>query len=617
MAGGPTLIRISADGRGRAQPRARSREDEWASEREVHRATEVKRQFLQRHLELLVQRVDAQEEYLQSVTAASWRGMRNETRQEITIQRLCHVLETRRRRAVVWRAFSRIKNQVIAGYRSCSDAREERGVGFCHRREPDTKSVFLWWSDVVQEAMVARRKLMKACQHLLGTLPAAFQQWKLHLAAQHKRFTRNRVAGRLILRWTAFKKKVAFLRWWENSGGRKIAKHTASKLLSYSRNVCGVRALRSWKHHTTQIALQRRHVDIARRRLDSRRAVDTWGLWSRLRDSHKRFEALESCVSRKIRKGQLLRVLGSWKLKTLQKARRARLRRRALARFSFANQTAAIRHWADAVTNIRAQKRRLQKRRVGLARQWALCSFQSWRDNVWQKVLQRRSTKQLLGVLGLGDAGLTWALWHWRWQCRLTRRSKVLLGLCLSQRERTLLSCVLRRWKAAVSAVALLQHSAGVNRNQAADAASWWLACHLARQDAFRHWLGVVTRRSRRTEAVLRFMRRRLLALISRMYRQWLSSGSQSSSLGDESITSSEGDYAEGSGQVLDSGSQRDDRHGLTRVWERSQRAAAPDSLQNGRDEGLAKWEEYKRQACAGADMLPRDGRPSHTLMFL
>ncbi|MGB1595776.1 MAG: hypothetical protein ACPIOQ_23650, partial [Promethearchaeia archaeon] len=102
--GPATLIRISADGGGRAQPRARAREDEWASERELHRATEVKRQFLQRHLELLVQRVEAQEEYLQSVTAASRRGMRNETRQEITIERLCHVLETRRRRAVVWRA---------------------------------------------------------------------------------------------------------------------------------------------------------------------------------------------------------------------------------------------------------------------------------------------------------------------------------------------------------------------------------------------------------------------------------------------------------------------------------------------------------------------------------
>ena len=82
-------------------------------------------------------------------------------------------------------------------------------------------------------------------------------------------------------------------------------------------------------------------------------------------------------------------------------------------------------------------------------------------------------------------------------------------------------------------------------------------------------------------------------------------------------MTSSEGDYAEGSGQDPDCCSQRDDGHGLMRVWERSQRAAAPDSLQNGRDEGLAKWEEYKRQACAGADMLPRDGRPSHTLMFL
>ena len=110
-------------------------------------------------------------------------------------------------------------------------------------------------------------------------------------------------------------------------------------------------------------------------------------------------------------------------------------------------------------------------------------------------------------------------------------------------------------------------------------------------------------------------MRRRLLALISRMYRRWLSSGSQISSLGDGSMTSSEGDYAEGSGQDPDCCSQRDDGHGLMRVWERSQRAAAPESLQNGRDEGLAKWEEYKRQACAGVDMLPRAGLPSHPLI--
>jgi hypothetical protein len=105
---------------------------------------------------------------------------------------------------------------------------------------------------------------------------------------------------------------------------------------------------------------------------------------------------------------------------------------------------------------------------------------------------------------------------RWRRQWRRQRLILQFLDLFWMRQSYNLMGRVLQQWQHSIVMKQIYLES----REEAAEAAAWWLSKQSTLQDAFQHWRTVVARLRSRYTRIHRFMHRRLLALSSRHLRQ-------------------------------------------------------------------------------------------------
>jgi hypothetical protein len=222
-----------------------------------------------------------------------------------------------------------------------------------------------------------------------------------------------------------------------------------------------------------------------------------WKLWTLAVDRRKHFATLYSTASQRVLNRRKKNALATWR----ESARQTHLYRRVLSHLINAKLAAAWLSWVEAVSELRENKRKMLRCASYLTRRGLVVSFECWIRYVTHRartheaiarVLKRHDHRTLNDIFGswahshTQEAALVKfqadmmairntdimqrVLTRWQWHSHTEQRVKRFLDLSAGAKVCWLQACTLMQWQQAIMVLRSFQ----ANRDEAADAASWW-----------------------------------------------------------------------------------------------------------------------------------------------
>jgi uncharacterized coiled-coil protein SlyX len=440
---------------------------EWEQERERNRKERElnlkERTYLERRLLLLEEKLGMQEVYISELSKSSRRGLRNECRQEAAINGLCALMNKSRDQDLLRSVFSAVVNS-LRSPKIDSNRTATRGGkpdGSHHQRNVILE---IWAKKVVQRLM-----------H--DALVSTFERWRDH-----------------TIKGMQMKRK-------------------AVKVVQRLMNGALVSTFERWRDHIIkQMQMKWKAVKVVQR-LMRRGLISAYERWKQRNVTQKKNGNKGQKVHQMLLRRSLVLSYERWKVKWVRQRVMTCKALKVVQRMSNTKLVQALGRWKDQI--IQAKKirsRSLQVVQRLISRDLAN-AFSYWlRLHRLTAAITRHQLRKTIMDKGKVERLVD----RWRRQWRRQRLILQFLDLFWMRQSYNLMGRVLQQWQHSIVMKQIYLES----REEAAEAAAWWLSKQSTLQDAFQHWRAVVARLRSRYTRIHRFMHRRLLALSSRHLRQ-------------------------------------------------------------------------------------------------
>jgi hypothetical protein len=499
---------------------------EWEQERERNRK---ERKYLERRLLLLEEKLGMQEVYISELSKSSRRGLRNECRQEAAINGLCALMNKSRDQELLRAVFSAVMNSLRSpkidsnrtstrwgkpdgNHQQRNAILEMWAKKMVQRLMNDALvSTFEMWRDHTIKGMQIKRKAVKVVQRLMnGALVSTFERWRDHIM---KEMQMKRKALKVIQRLTNGALISSFERWRDHVVEEKQMKRKAVRVVQRLIKGALVSTFERWRDHIIeQMQMKWKAVKVVRR-LMRRGLISAYERWKQTNVTQKKNRNKGQKVHQMLLRRSLVLSYERWKMKWARQKVMTCKTFKVVQRKSNTKLVHALGRWKYQiiqVKKIRSRSLQVVKRLISRDLNNA---FSYWlRMHHLTGSITRLQLRK--AIMDKGKVGRL--VDRWRRQWRRQRLILHFLDLFLMRQSYNLMGRVLQQWQHSIVMKQIYLES----REEAAEAAAWWLSKQSTLQDAFQHWRTVVARLRSRYTRIHRFMHRRLLALSSRHLRQ-------------------------------------------------------------------------------------------------